>query len=99
MGVSINPGATAFTVMFLEAIFYGDGFGKADQTGFTGDVVGLASVAHFRHDTGDVDDAAGAGAHHDRQRLLGAKVGPSQICGDYGHSNLRLSCAWPGRLW
>jgi len=79
MGVSMKPGATALTVMLREAISMAMALVRPIRPAFCGDVIGLAGVAHLRDDGGDIDDAAGAGAHHGGERLLDAEMGAGQI--------------------
>src|SRR5580692_11534780 len=82
MGVAMKPGATAFTVILREAISMAMALVRPTKPALA-DVVCLAGVAHLRHDTGYVDDAACAGAHHGGKGLLDTQVRASKICANY----------------
>jgi hypothetical protein len=79
MLVSMNPGATALTVMLRRGDFAGHGHGQADESGFGGGVVGLAGLSGLAEDAGDVDDASPALFEHGADDLLDAEIGGGQV--------------------
>ncbi len=61
--------------------FLGQGFGKADNAGLGGGVIGLSAVARNPNDGGDINDSAPAPLHHAAQGRLGQAEGGSQVHG------------------
>lgn len=82
MSVSINPGATALTVIWRAASSLAQDLVRPSRPGLGGAVVGLSGVAHLAHDGRDVHDAAVTGLGHDLGGFAGADEGTAQVDGD-----------------
>ena len=82
MSVSMNPGATTFTVMLRDADLARQRLAEADQPGLRRRVVGLAGVAHLADHRADGDDPAAALLQHRLQRRLAEGEGRGQVGGD-----------------
>ncbi len=72
IGVSINPGATQFTVIPRDRhLLASPRLGEAHHPRLGGDVVALAGIAGDADDRGDPDDAAVPSLHHAAQGAAG----------------------------
>ena len=81
IGETMKPGATAFTVIFLEATSMAMRARQPDQSGFwQPTIVRLPGVAGLGDDGGNVDDSAVPLPQHRAQRLLdGMRCAPVRL--------------------
>ncbi len=97
MSVSMNPGATAFTVILRDAKFLRERLRQPDQPGLRRHVIRLARIARLAHHRRDVHDPPPALAAPSPAAPAGCRRTIPRDWSGSRHPSRRASCAGPVR--